>query len=99
MPRLAGHSRAVLLRERAYAVADTVLPVGELRLARSHTLADLLAPVGWVEAAGGRGSGDGDRGGCHGDAGQQLERERGAGASEQRPRGAAVLERASGRYR
>src|SRR5436190_16863468 len=74
--------RPMLARKGADAVADAVLSVSELVLAFRHAGFHLLAPHVRVQAAGGRCSGDSDRGHGHRDACQQLERKCGSRTPE-----------------
>src|SRR5712692_1760158 len=81
---------AVLVGEIADALSDATGSRGAKRvLALFDRLLDLLTPNHWVQAARGRhlggGTGERDRRRCNGDAGEDLDRERGSSAAEKPP--------------
>ncbi|TMD36739.1 MAG: hypothetical protein E6I81_02475 [Chloroflexi bacterium] len=88
----------MLTGERADAIADTVLAaVGDPVFALLDVVRDLLAPHRRVQAAGRRRARHSYRGGRHRNPCQDLDRERGAGAAQQRPEADAARGRPPGR--
>ena len=92
--RGAGDRRPMLACERADAVADAVLAIGQLRLAAVYLLLYLPAPVGGIQAPCRGSPRDSDSRRGYSNAGEQLDRKRRAGSSEKRPRGLAARGRA-----